>query len=190
MEASLKVKFNEDLKLALKSGDKVKLGTIRMVLANAKRAEDTKKNKLVVAAYQKAGITDLNQLEGHPELELSPDAISEIAKQAELNDADMLAVLAKEITQRRESIEAYKSGNRPDLVAVEEAELAVLLTYAPKQASREEVVAAAKRVIAEVGAHGPGDKGKVMPKVIAELKGKADGKEINAVVTELLSAIP
>jgi len=72
---------------------------------------------------------------------------------------------------------------------VEEAELAVLLTYAPKQASREEVVAAAKRVIAEVDAHGPGDKGKVMPKVIAELKGKADGKEINTVVTELLSAI-
>jgi len=173
VEASLKVKFNEDLKLALKSGDKVKLGTIRMVLANAKRAEDTKKNKLVVAAYQKAGITDLNQLEGHPELELSAAAIAEIAKQSELNDADMMGVLAKEITQRRESIEAYKAGNRPDLVAVEEAELNVLLTYAPKQASREEIALVAKRIITEASAHGPGDKGKVMPKVIAELKGKS-----------------
>jgi uncharacterized protein YqeY len=55
--------------------------------------------------------------------------------------------------------------------------------------SRAEIAAAAQRVIAEVGAHGPNDKGKVMGKIIAELKGKADGKEINTVVTELLNAI-
>jgi uncharacterized protein YqeY len=183
VEASLKIKLAEDLKQALRDGDKVKLGTVRMLVSASKNAESAKKAKLVSAAAKKAGITDLN------ELKISDAEIAEIAKQAELNDADMLAVLAKEITQRRESIEAYKSGNRPDLVAVEEAELAVLLTYAPKQVSREEVAAVAKRVIAEVDAHGPGDKGKVMPKVIAELKGKADGKEINTVVTELLSAI-
>ena len=59
----------------------------------------------------------------------------------------------------------------------------------PKQVSHEEVVAVAQRIIAEVGARGPTDKGKVMPKIIGELKGKADGKEINAVVTELLNAI-
>jgi uncharacterized protein YqeY len=190
MEASLKEKLNNDLKQALRNGEKIKLGTIRMVLANTKRAEDAKKAKLVVAAYGKVGITDLNQLEEHPELELSMAEISEIAKQAELNDSDILAVFAKEITQRRDSIDAYKKGNRPDLVAQEEAELAVLLTYAPQhQLSREEIAAVAKRIIAEVGARGPGDKGKVMPKIIGELKGKADGKEINAVVTELLSAI-
>jgi hypothetical protein len=183
VEASLKIKLAEDLKQALRDGDKVKLGTVRMLVSASKNAESAKKAKLVAAAAKKAGISDLN------ELKISDAEIAEIAKQAELNDADMLAVLAKEITQRRESIEAYKSGNRPDLVAVEEAELAVLLTYAPKQVSREEVAAVAKRVIAEVDAHGPGDKGKVMPKVIAELKGKADGKEINTVVTELLSAI-
>jgi len=183
VEASLKEKLNNDLKQALRDGDKVKLGTIRMVISAAKNAESAKKAKLVTAAAKKAGITDMNKLE------ISAAEIAEIAKQAELNDADMLAVLAKEITQRHESIEAYKTGNRPDLVAAEEAELAVLLTYAPKQASREEIAAAAKRVIAEVDAHGLGDKGKVMPKVISELKGKADGKEINAVVTELLGAI-
>jgi len=72
----------------------------------------------------------------------------------------MMGVLAKEITQRRESIEAYKAGNRPDLVAVEEAELNVLLTYAPKQASREEIALVAKRIITEASAHGPGDKAK------------------------------
>jgi hypothetical protein len=183
VQASLKVKLAEDLKQALRDGDKVKLGTVRMLISAAKNAESAKKAKLVSAAAKKAGITDLN------EFKITDAEIAEIAKQAELNDADMLAVLAKEITQRRESIEAYKAGNRPDLVAVEEAELNILLSYAPKQLSREEITAVAKRIIAEVGAHGPGDKGKVMPKVIAELKGKADGKEINAVVTELLGAI-
>jgi uncharacterized protein YqeY len=59
----------------------------------------------------------------------------------------------------------------------------------PKQMSHEEVVSVAQRIVKEVGARGMADKGKVMPKVIAELKGKADGKEINTVVTDLLNAI-
>ena len=183
MEASIKVKLNNDLKQALRDGDKVKLNTIRMVLSAAKNAESAKKAKLVVAAARKAGITDMNKLD------LSAAEIAEIAKQAELDDSDMLTVIAREIKQRHESIDAYKAGNRPDLVAAEEAELNVLLAYAPKQFSREEVAAVAQRIIAEVGAHGPNDKGKVMSKIIGELKGKADGKEINAVVTELLNAI-
>jgi uncharacterized protein YqeY len=113
---------------------------------------------------------------------------AEIAKQAKLEDGDILGVIAKEIKQRHESIDAFKQGNRPDLVAKEEAELAVLQSYLPRQMSREEIIIAARRIIEETGAQGPNDKGKVMPKIISELKGKADGKEINAVVTELLSA--
>jgi hypothetical protein len=183
VEASLKEKLNNDLKQALRNGEKVKLGTIRMVLSAAKNAEMAKRAKLMVATANKAGITELNKLE------LSPGQIAEISKQAELEDVDIITVIAREIKQRNESIEAYKLGNRPDLVAVEEAELAVLLTYMPKQVSHEEVVAVAQRIITEVGAHGPGDKGKVMPKIIGELKGKADGKEINTVVTELLNAL-
>jgi len=113
---------------------------------------------------------------------------AEIARQAALEDSDVLGVIAKEARQRQESLEAFKQGNRQDLVAQEEAALAVLGEYLPEQISRDEIIAAARRVIDEVGAQGPGDKRKVMPQLIAELKGKADGREINAVVTELLGS--
>jgi uncharacterized protein YqeY len=112
---------------------------------------------------------------------------TEIAKHATLDDADIFGIITKEIRQRQESIESFKQGNRQDLVAKEEAEMAVLQAYLPQQMTREEIVAAAHKVIAEVGAQGPADKGKVMPGLIAQLKGRADGREINAVVTELLS---
>ncbi|MEJ2046893.1 MAG: GatB/YqeY domain-containing protein [Dehalococcoidia bacterium] len=113
---------------------------------------------------------------------------TEIAKQTALDDPGILGVIAKEVKQRHESIEAFKQGNRPDLVAQEEAELAILQEYLPEPMGREEIITEAKRVIAEVGAQGPGDKGKVMPQLIAKLKGRSDGKEINAVVTELLGS--
>jgi len=111
---------------------------------------------------------------------------TEIARQTTLDDADILGIIAKEARQRRESVEAFRQGNRQDLVAQEETELTVLQEYLPQQMSREEIIAEARRVIEEVGAQGPGDKAKVMPKLISQLKGKADGREINAVVTELL----
>jgi len=147
-KANLKQKLADELKQAIKSGDKVKRSAIRLLLAAINNAE--------------------------------------IARQGALEDADILSIIAKEIRQRHESIEAFKQGNRPDLVTQEEAELAVLQEYLPPQMTREEVVEAARRIIEEVGAQGPGDKGKVMPKLIAQLKGRADGREINAVVTELL----
>ena len=111
---------------------------------------------------------------------------SEIAKQQALDDSDILGVISKEAKQRRESIGEFKKADRQDLVAQEEAELAILLEYLPQQMSREEIVTAARRMIDEIGAVGPGDKGKVMPRIVAELKGKAEGREINEVVTELL----
>ncbi len=148
-ESPLKKKLGDDLKQALKGGDKVRRSVIRLVMAAIKNAE--------------------------------------IARQKILEDGDILGIITKEARQRRESIEAFKQGNRPDLVSQEETELAVLNEYLPQQISREEITQAARRVIEEVGAQGPGDKGKVMPKLIAQLKGKADGREINAVVTELLT---
>ncbi len=149
-EASLKQKLSDDLKQAMRSGDTLKRGAIRMLAAAIHNAE--------------------------------------IARQVELEDNDILGVIAKEIRQRRESIEAFKQGNRQDLVEKEEAELAVLQGYLPQQLTRDEIVEAVRKVIAEVGAKGPGDKGKVMPKLMAQLKGRADGREINEVVSELLSA--
>jgi len=148
--APLKQKLAEDLKQALKGGDKVRRSAIRLVMAAIKNAE--------------------------------------IARQVALGDADILGIIAKEVRQRRESIEAFKQGNRQDLVAQEEAELAILNQYLPQQMTREEIIVEARRVIEEVGARGAADKGKVMPKLIAKLKGKADGREINAVVTELLTS--
>lgn len=149
-QSPLKQKLNEDLYQAMKSGDKVKVGVIRLLLSAVRYGE--------------------------------------IAKQVEeFTDADIYGVMAKEVKQRQESILAYKQGNRPDLVAQEEAELVILQTYMPQQATPEEIIAEAKKVIAEVGAQTIRDKGKVMPKLINQFKGKADGKAINDIVTELLN---
>jgi uncharacterized protein YqeY len=112
---------------------------------------------------------------------------AEKAKQAALEDSDILGVIAKEVKRHQESIEAFKQGKRQDLVDKEEAEMAVLQGYLPQQMTREEIVKAAQEVIGEVGAQGPADKGRVMKELMPRLKGRADGKEINEVVTELLS---
>jgi len=113
---------------------------------------------------------------------------AEIARQAASSDGDILGVIAKEVRQHQESIESFKQGDRHDLVAQEEAELAVLQGYLPRQMTREEIITEARCVIQEVGAQELSDKSKVMPQLIAQLKGRADGREINAIVTELLSS--
>jgi hypothetical protein len=114
---------------------------------------------------------------------------AEIAQQKPTDDNKVLDVISREVKRRRESIEAFKQGNRSDLVAQEEAELAILMSYLPEQMGREEIIATAQKVIDAVGAKGPSDKGKVMSQLMPQLKGKADGKEVNDIVTELLAAI-
>jgi uncharacterized protein len=118
---------------------------------------------------------------------LSAIKYAEIAQQKPADDNKVLDVIAGEVRRHRESIEAFKKGNRGDLVAQEEAELAVLMSYLPKQIGREEVVAAARQVIDAVGAKGPNDKGRVMAQLMPRLKGKADGKEVSEIVSELLA---
>jgi len=120
---------------------------------------------------------------------LSSMNYAEIAKQKKLDDGGVIEVIGKEIKQRKESIEAYEKGNRSDLADKEKAEMAVLQEYMPAQMGRDEIVSIVKAVIAEVGARGPGDKGKVMQKLMPQVKGKADGNEVNGIVTDLLGKL-
>ena len=120
-------------------------------------------------------------------LALSAARNARIAAGKELDDSDMLAVLTKEAKQRHESIEEFRKAGRQDLVDKESAELAVLQGYLPEQLSREDIVEAAQRIVSETGASGMKDIGKVMPILMKELRGRADGKVVNEVVRELLS---
>ena len=112
---------------------------------------------------------------------------AEIDQQKTLDDAGILGVMDKEAKKRRESIEAFQKGNRQDLVAQEKAELAILLEYLPEQMSRDEIVVAARKVISELGATSPSDRGRVMSQLMPQVKGRAQGQEVSAVVSELLS---
>jgi uncharacterized protein YqeY len=122
-------------------------------------------------------------------LTLTAIKTSEVEKGSELDDAAVLVILGKEVKQRRESIREYEKGGRQDLVAQEQAELTVLQAYLPPQMSRDEIVQAAREVIAEVDVGGPGDKGKVMSVLVKRLAGRAEGREINEVVTEILASL-
>jgi hypothetical protein len=111
---------------------------------------------------------------------------AEIEAGGELDEQGVLAVLAKEAKQRRESIEEFTKGGRQDLVDKEEAELAIISAYLPEAMSREELMDLARQAIAETGASGARDIGKVMPVLMQRLQGRADGREANQVVRELL----
>jgi len=107
-----------------------------------------------------------------------------------LSDDEILAVIAKQAKQRRDSIAEFEKGNRPDLVEKEQSELAVLEVYLPQQLSREEIVEHARKVIADVGANSPRQMGLVMRPLMEELQGVADGKLVSQVVQQLLRDAP
>jgi uncharacterized protein YqeY len=113
----------------------------------------------------------------------------EIARRTTLDDDGIVGVLIKQAQQRRESIEAFRSGNRDDLVTKEEAELAIILEYLPEQMSQEELSMLARRAVEEVGATGPQDTGKVMGHLMPQIRGKAEGKTASAIVSDLLKDI-
>ena len=112
----------------------------------------------------------------------------EIEQREEADDAVISQTIQKQIRQREESIEQYRAGGRDDLADQEAAEITVLQDYAPQLMDREGVVAAARAAIEAAGATGASDKGKVMGPLMAELRGKADGRLVNEVVSELLDA--
>ncbi len=155
---SLKQQLADDLMDAMRSGDETRKSTLRMLTTAVQNAE--------IAAV------DIK----------NPDATRQ-----ELTDEQVLGVIAKQAKQRRESIEEFTKADRKDLADREAAELKILEEYLPAMMSREEIVAEVRKVIAETGANGPADKGKVMPVIMKTLAGKADGRAINEVVTELLA---
>jgi uncharacterized protein YqeY len=111
----------------------------------------------------------------------------EIEKKEALTDEEVLAEIASAAKRRKESLEAFREGERQDLVEKEEAELVILEEYLPEQISEEEVRRTVQDVVAEVGAQSPSDLGKVMKELMPRLKGKADGKMVNQIVREILS---
>ncbi|MBE0608327.1 MAG: GatB/YqeY domain-containing protein [Dehalococcoidia bacterium] len=113
---------------------------------------------------------------------------TEIDQGKSLEDDAVIAVIQKQVKQRRESIIEFEKGNRMDLVERERAEETVLQAYLPEQAGPEEIEAAVRKVIAETGASGPRDIGKVMPVLTKQFAGRADGRAINEVVRRLLGS--
>jgi uncharacterized protein len=113
---------------------------------------------------------------------------AEVEHGGDLDDPGVAAVLQKEARQRQDAIAELRQTDRSDLLTKEEAELAILEEYLPKLLSRNEIVAEARQVVAELGATGMGQMGPVMSALMSKLKGRVDGRLVNEVVRELLSA--
>ena len=110
----------------------------------------------------------------------------EIDEKRELNDDEVLAVLMKEVKMRQDSLEEFTKAGREELVEQAKQEIAILRKYLPEQLSDEELKALVEEAVAETGAAGPKDMGKVMAALMPKTKGRADGKRINTMVRELL----
>lgn len=112
-----------------------------------------------------------------------------IAQRKAIDDTKILDVISREVRRHRESIEAFKQGERSDLVFQEEAELKILMEYLPEQMSREEIADVARQAIAAVGAREMKDSGRVMSQLMPQLRGKATGNEVSDIVSELLASM-
>lgn len=136
----------------------------------AMKAREAGKSRLSVLRMVKASIRNI-----------------EIDRKKELNDEDVLDVLAKEVKMRRDSMDDFRKGNRPDLVAALEEEIAILAEYLPAQLSEEEVRALVDQAVSQAQAATAKDMGKVMAILMPQVKGKADGKLVNTLVRERLN---
>jgi len=105
----------------------------------------------------------------------------------ELTDAQVVEVLDRQVKQRRESIELYRQGGRPELADAEEAELAILRQFLPEPLTDAELAGLARDAVAATGASGPADMGRVMGVLVPQTKGRADGKAVSELVRRLLS---
>ncbi len=148
----LKEQLNEDLKDAMRAKDQDRMTAIRML-------------KAAISNFEIARTDPKNPQHGQP-----------------VTETDLTRVVENQIKQRRDSIELYQKGNRPELAAKEEAEIRVLQKYMPQQMSREEIRAEVEKVIAELDTR---EFPKVMRESASRLKGRADGRLVNEVVKEM-----
>jgi uncharacterized protein YqeY len=111
----------------------------------------------------------------------------EIELMKPLDDAGIQGVIASEVKRRRDAVEQYRAGNRPELAEKEEAEIAILQGYLPQQLTADELRAKVDAAIAAVGAQGPKDMGKVMKALMPETQGRAEGSAVSELVKARLS---
>src|SRR3989304_1052472 len=169
---SFKDQLQADLKAAMFNKDERRKNVIRLMLAELKNVEVAKRQKLIKERshlWAKPGEVDAD---GNPAIdaEKRDKELAEIDKLMPLTEAEMQAVLSTEVKRRRDTIAELETANRPELLAEAKAQLEIALVYLPKQMSREEVVAAAQKAIAEVGASGPQAAGEVMKRLMPGLK--------------------
>lgn len=206
---ALKDQIIKDLQDAMRSKDEVRKETLRMVRTAVRSAEMARSSHMLDLAAlekpspeaQKLGQADRAvydevkkrralalQYEQADDMDAASKERDEIGalveRYAVLDDAGVQDVIRKEIKQRRESIDAYEKANRADLVAKERAEAAILEAYLPSQMSETEVETAVRAIISEVGAR---ELSKIMPVAMSRLKGKAEGRLVNQVVSRVLA---
>jgi uncharacterized protein len=158
----------------MRSGDTLRRDTLRFLLAAIRNDEVAR----VGAAVDRLSAEGKDETARREWLERN--------RPGELDDIAVQEVLTKQAKMRRDSIEAFRKGGRTDLADKEERELGIIASYLPEQLDEARIREIAERVIVDTGAKGPRDTKLVMPKVIAETKGRADGKMVSGVVAALL----
>ena len=120
---------------------------------------------------------------------LSENRNAEINSQTTLDDEGIISVLTKQVQQRKDSVEAYEAANRQDLVAKESEEINIISVYLPEQLPQEEIEQIIDSAISQSGASSLDDMGKIMGLVMPQVRGRADGKIVNTIVTSKLRAL-
>ncbi|MFN8472070.1 MAG: GatB/YqeY domain-containing protein [Anaerolineae bacterium] len=174
MADELNERLANDLKTAMRDHDELRKTTLRGLRAALQRAAEDKRAAAVDKEKKRRGgdLGDAPVVLDEAALALTPD--------------ESIAVVQREVKQRRDAVVEFTRGNRPDLAANEEAEILILQAYLPQQMTREEIEVAAQQAIQEVGATGPSQVGQVMKVLTPRLRGRADGRVINEVVRGLL----
>ena len=167
---AIKDRLGQDLRTAMRDGDKVRVSVLRLLGSLIKNREVAKRTELAKAATEKG----------------QPLAAAELEAQSQLADAEVIQAITSACKQRRESIELYRKGNREDLAAAEEAELKILESYLPQALTPEELRARVAEAIQAVGATSVKDMGKVMSALMPQIQGRADGKAVSEMVREAL----